>query len=72
MKLQKICIQVIENLVLMFDLQDNYLNEDDPWEGIITANDVDVQNLYHTKLQSMTIQLVLGFNMIINTPFIDY
>ena len=56
----------------MFDLQNNYLNEDDPWAGIITANDVDVQNLYHTKLQSMTIQLVFGCNMIINTPFVDY
>ena len=56
----------------MFALQNNYLNEDDPWAGIITANDVDVQNLYHTKLQSMTIQLVFGCNMIINTPFVDY
>ena len=56
----------------MFALQNNYLNEDDPWAGIITANDVDVQNLYHTTLKSMTIQLVFGCNMIINTPFIDY
>ena len=51
--------QVIENLVRMFALQNNYLNEDDPCAGIITSNDVDVQALYHTTLQSMTIQLVL-------------
>ena len=56
----------------MFDLQNNYLNEDDPCAGIITATDVDLKTFYHTTLQSMTIQLVLGCNMIINTSFIDY
>ena len=43
----------------MFDLQNNYLNEDDPCAGIITATDVDLKTFYHTTLQSMTIQLVL-------------
>ena len=56
----------------MFDLQNNYLNEDYPCAGIIKANDVDVKNVYHTILHSMAIQLVLVCNMILNIPFIDY
>ena len=64
--------KVIENPVLMFDLQNNYLNEDDPWAGIITDTDVDIQTFYHNKLQSMTIQLVLELSMIIKPPFVDY
>ena len=52
----------------MFDLQDNYLNEDDPWTGIITATDNDVQNLYHTTLNSMTVQLFIGYKMIYVNP----
>ena len=32
--------QVIGNIVRTFELQDNYLDEDDPWEGILSANSV--------------------------------
>ena len=42
--------QVIANLVSMFDLQNNDLDEDDPWSGILAATDFAVQNIYHTTL----------------------
>ena len=61
----------MENFVHMLDLPNNYLNEYDPWAGIITTSDVDIQNLYHTTLLSIPIQLVLVCNMILSTPFID-
>ena len=42
--------QVIANPVCTFDLQNNYLDEDDPWSGILAATDFAVQNIYHTTL----------------------
>ena len=31
--------QIIAKLVHTFNLKNNYLNEDDPWEGILSATD---------------------------------
>ena len=33
----EIIYQVIEKLVHTFNLQNNYLDEDDPWSGILEA-----------------------------------
>ena len=62
--------QVIANLVLTFDLQNNYLDEDDPWSGILSATAFVVQSMYHSTPQAMPDQLVLGCDTIINTLFI--
>ena len=62
--------QVIVNLVRMFDLQNNYLDEDDPWSGILEATDFAVQSTYYTNPQSIPGQLVFGRDMILNTSFI--
>jgi hypothetical protein len=29
--------QVIENIIQTFELENNYLDEDDPWKGILSA-----------------------------------
>ena len=56
----------------MFDLQNNYLDEYDPWSGILSAADFLVQSKYHTTLQATSGQLVFGRDMILNTPLIVY
>jgi transposase InsO family protein len=39
--------QVIGNIVRTFELQDNYLDEDDPWKGILSATAFAVCATYH-------------------------
>ena len=62
--------QIIANLVRTFELQNNYLDEDDPWSGILAATDFSVRNTYHTALQAMPGKLVFRRDRIINAPFI--
>ena len=59
--------QVIANLVCTYDLQHNYLDEDEPWSGILAATDFVVQSTYHTTLQATQGHLVFGRDMILNT-----
>ena len=54
----------------MYDLQNNYLDEDDPWSGILAATAFVVQSIYHTTLQATPGRLVFGRDMILNTPFL--
>ena len=61
--------QIIVNLVHTFELQNKYLDEDDPWSGILAGTAFARQNTYHTKSQATPIQLVLGRDMIIDNPF---
>ena len=61
--------QFIVNIVCTFD-QKKYLDEDDPWSGIIAATNLSVHSMYHTMLQAMSGQLVFGCDMILNTPFV--
>ena len=53
----------------MFDSQNNYLDEDDPWSGILADTDFEVQSTYHNMLKATPYQLVFGRDMILNTPF---
>ena len=62
--------QVIVNLVCTFDLQNNYLDEDDPWSGILSAMDFAVRSTYHTTPKSTPGKLVFGRDMILNNQFI--
>ena len=62
--------QVIFNLVRTFDLKNNYLDEDDPWLGILVATSFSVRSMYHTTLQAMPCQMVFGHDMILNNLFI--
>jgi hypothetical protein len=58
--------QVIGNIVRTFELQDNSLDEDDPWKGILSATAFAVRATYHTTLQKSPRQLVFGRDMIFN------
>ena len=44
--------QVIANIVGTFELQINYLNEEDPWKGIFSATEFVIRSTYHTTLMS--------------------
>ncbi len=58
--------QVIGNMIRTFELQGNYLDEDDPWQGILSAVAFAVRATYHTTLQKTPGQLVFGRDMILN------
>ena len=58
--------QVIGNIIRTFELEDNYLDEDDPRKGILSATAFAVRSTYHTTLQKSPGQLVFGRDMIFN------
>jgi transposase InsO family protein len=58
--------QVIGNIIRTFELQTNYLDEDDPWKGILSATAFAVRSTYHTTLHKTPGQLVFGRDMIFN------
>ena len=58
--------QVIANIIRTFELQTNYMDEDDPWIGILSATAFAVRSTYHTTLQKTPGQLVFGRDMIFN------
>jgi hypothetical protein len=62
--------QVIGNIIRAFELESNYLDEDDPWKGILSATDFAVRSTFHTSLQSTPGQLVFGRDMIFNIQHI--
>ena len=64
--------QLIVNLVSTFDLQNKYLDKDEPWSGLLAATAFAVQIIYHTTPQSTPGQLVFGRDIILNTLFIAY
>jgi hypothetical protein len=46
--------QVIGNIIRTFELQDNYLDETNPWKRILSATAFAVGATYHTTLQKVT------------------
>ena len=58
--------RVIGNIIRTFELEDNYLDEDDPWKGTLSATAFAVQSTFHATLQQTPGQLVFGCNMIFN------
>ena len=58
--------QVIGNIIRTFELQDNYLDEEDPWKGVFNATAFAIRSNYHTTLQKTPGQLVFGRDMIFN------
>ena len=62
--------QTLSNLVHTFELEENYLDVDKPWDSILAAAIFAVWSTYHTTLQATPGQLVFGCDMVINTPFI--
>src|SRR5687767_4251471 len=62
--------QVIANMIRTFELESNYLDEDDPWKGILSATAFAVRSTYHTTLKKTPGQLVFGRDMIFNIQHI--
>jgi hypothetical protein len=66
--------QVIGNIIRIFELEleleSNYLDENDPWKGILSATAFAVRSNFHTSLQSTPGQLVFGRDMIFNIQHI--
>ena len=58
--------QVLGNIIRTFELQENYLDEENPWKGILSAAAFAVRSTYHTTLQKTPGQLVFGRDMIFN------
>ena len=58
--------QVIGNIIRTFELEDNYLDEEDPWKGILSAAAFAVRSTFHTTLQTTPGQLVFGRDMMLN------
>jgi len=53
-------------MIRTFELQENYLDEDDPWAGILAATAFAVRSTYHTTLKATPGQLVFGRDLILN------
>jgi transposase InsO family protein len=58
--------QVIGNIICSFELENNYLDGNDPWKGIPSVTAFAVQSTFHTTLQNTPGQLVFGRDMILN------
>jgi transposase InsO family protein len=59
--------QVIGNIIRTFELKNNYLDDNDPWKGILSATSLfAVRSTFHTTLQNTPGQLVFGPDMILN------
>ncbi len=58
--------QVIGNIIRTLELESNYLDEEDPWMGILATTMFAVRSTYHTTLKKTPGQLVFGRDMIFN------
>ena len=61
--------QTIGNVIRTFQVHDSYLDEDDPWSGILAAVMFAVRATYHTTLKATPSQLVFGRDAILNMQF---
>ena len=62
--------QTIGNIIHTFELENNYLDEEDPWTGILSATAFAIRTTYHTTLKKSPGQLVFGRDMILNIKHI--
>jgi len=59
--------QTLANLIRALEVQNNpYLDENDPWGGILAAAAFAMRSTYHTTLQATPGQLVFGRDMVLN------
>ena len=63
--------QTIGNMIRTFQVYDNdELDDEDPWTGILTAVMAAVRSTYSTTTQATPMQLVFGRDAIFNIPFV--
>ena len=58
--------QVTGNMIRTCKLEENYLDEEDPWKRILSATAFAVRSTHHITLQKSPGQLVFGRDMIFN------
>ena len=58
---------VVGKILRTFEFQDNYLDEENPWKGILSATTFAVRSTYHMTLQKTPGQLVFGRDMILTS-----
>ena len=58
--------QVLGNMIRTHELEDAYVDEANPWGGIIAATCFGIRSTYHTTLAATPGQLVFGRDMIFN------
>jgi len=61
--------QVLANLCRTFELEDNCMDETDPWAGILSAAAFAMRSTFHTTLNATPGQLVFGRDMILNITY---
>ena len=61
--------QVLGNALRTFELENRELEENDPFEPFLTATTYAIRSTFHTTLQAMPGQLVIGRDMILPTKF---
>lgn len=62
--------QTIANIIRVHELyEDDGLDEDDPFTGILTATMFAMRATYHTTMQATPTQLVFGRDHLLNTKF---
>ena len=54
----------------MYELEKYYLDEQDPWAGILSVATFAICSTYHTTLKATPGQLVFGQDMIFNIKYI--
>ena len=52
--------QTIANIIRTFELQNGWLDEKEPWKGILSATAFAVRSTFHSTLQKTPGQLVFG------------
>ena len=57
--------QVLGNLLRTYNLQETYIDEAEPWVGILAAADFAVRSTYHTTKGKSPGQLVFVRDMIL-------
>ena len=57
--------QIIGNLVRMYNLQETYVNDAEPWMGILASTAFVVRSMYHSTKQKIPVQLVFGQEVIL-------
>ena len=57
-------------MVRTFELEDRYLDKDDPWKGLLSAAAFAIRSTIHTTLQKTPAQLVFGRDMILNVTHV--
>ena len=58
--------QTIGNIIRTFKIQEMYLDNENPWEGILSSTMFTIRSMVHTTQHSTLLQLAFGRDAILN------